>query len=188
MTMQRLRCEWSGAGVEGQGLSTFYAESDGTVAIQVAAAALFNAIKNLIPINTTISIPQGGDLIEESTGALSGTWGTSSVTTVQGGGSGAFPGGVGARVVWETQAIRAGRRVRGSTFIVPLIATAYENNGTLASVAVTALQTGISDFMVQVPTQARVWSRPQPGLAGMASQITTGRVPDRVSWLRTRRS
>lgn len=168
-------------------MTTFYAEADGTVAIGVAAAAFFQAVKAMIPTGTTITVPSGGDVIEETTGTLVGTWGTSSTTVISCTGSGAFAAGVGARAVWTTSAIRGGRRVRGSTFVVPLTTGYYESNGTLSAGAVTAMQTAIENFLVQVPTQARVWSRPRPGLPGAAVQINTGQAPDRVSWLRSRR-
>lgn len=169
-------------------MTTFYAEADGTLAIQVGAAGFFNAVKAMIPNGTTITIPQGGDLIDEATGVLTGTWGSSGTTVISGTASGPFAGGVGARVVWETDAIRAGRRVRGSTFVIPLWTQAYESNGTLTATTVTALQTAINDMLVQVPTQMRVWSRPRPGLAGAAVSVARGRAPDRVSWLRSRRT
>lgn len=188
MAIQRLRCAWVGPGVEGPGLSTFFAEADGTVAISVAASALFDAVKSLIPTGTTITIPNGGDVIDEMTGTLTGSWGTSSTTIITCTGAGSFAGGVGGRVVWETDTVRGGRRVRGSTFIVPFIATQYDTNGTLSSTAVTALQTGLTNFLTQVPTQGRVWSRPRPGLVGAGVQISRGVAPDRVSWLRSRRT
>lgn len=187
MAMQRLRCEWAGTGLEGPGLTTFYAEADGTLAIQVGAAGFFEAVKGLIPTGTSIRVPQGGDLIDEATGQLVGTWGSSGVTTVQGGGTGNFAAGVGCRVTWETAAIRGGRRVRGSTFIVPIRVTAFDADGTLSSATMTALDAGISAMMAQVPTQMRVWSRPRPGLAGAAVQVTRGVAHDKVSWLRSRR-
>ena len=188
MALQRLRCEWTGTGVEGPGLSTFFAEADGTVAISVGATGLFNAVKSWIPSGTTIYVPNGGDVIDEMTGTLTGTWGTSGGTTITATGGGAFAGGVGARVVWETDTIRAGRRVRGSTFICPLITTGYDGSGTLAANVLTALGQGVADMLVQVPTQMRVWSRPRPGLVGAGVQVQRGTAPDKVSWLRTRRT
>lgn len=188
MALQRLRCEWAGSGVEGPGLTTFFAEADGTVAISVGAAGFFTALRSRIPTGTTIFVPNGGDVIDEVTGTLIGTWGTSGGTTISCNGAGSFAGGVGARVVWETDTIRAGRRVRGSTFVVPLVVSSYESNGTLDSVAVTNLNTAIADMLVQVPTQMRVWSRPRPGLNGAGVQVARGVAPDRVSWLRTRRT
>lgn len=188
MALQRLRCEWTGDGVEGPGLTTFFADADGTVAISVGAAAFFQAVKALIPSGTTIRVPNGGDVIDEQTGQLLDTWGTSSSTQIASTTAGAFAGGVGARVVWETDTIRGGRRVRGSTFVVPLRTSYYGADGTLESTAITALETAISDMLVQVPTQMRVWSRPRPGLAGAGVAVARGRVPDRVSWLRSRRT
>lgn len=188
MALQRLRCEWTGAGVEGPGLTTFFAEADGTVAISVGATGFFNAVRAIIPTGTTIFVPNGGDVIDDATGTLTGTWGTSGGTTISCTGNGAFAGGVGARVVWETDTIRGGRRVRGSTFVVPIIAARYDTNGTVDSTVTTALQTAVADMLVQVPTQMRVWSRPRPGLTGAGVQVARGAGPDKVSWLRTRRT
>lgn len=188
MAIQRLRCAWSGTAVEGPGLTTFYAEADGTLAIQVGASGFFDALKTLIPTGTTIQIPGGGDLIDELTGSLLGTWGSGTTTTINGTAAGSFAGGVGMRVVWETGTVRAGRRVRGSTFVVPLNSTAYDTSGTLTNGAVTAGQAAVSAMLAQVPTQMRIWSRPRPGLVGAAIPVASGRVPDQVSWLRTRRT
>lgn len=187
MAIQRLRCEWAGNGVEGPGLTTFYAEADGTLAIQVGASGFFDALAGVIPVGTTITIPAGGDLLDETTGELTGTWGSGSPTVVAGEWTGSFAGGVGARVVWDTGVVRAGRRVRGSTFVVPMGTISYEDNGTLTAAAVAQLGLAISNMLAQVPTQMRVWSRPKPGLPGAASPVISGRAPDKISWLRSRR-
>lgn len=187
MAIQRLRCEWGGPGVEGPGLTTFYAEADGTLAIQVGATGFFDAVKAMIPTGTTIEVPGTGDLVDELTGQLTGTWGSGTSTTITGTGSGTFAAGVGARVVWETGAIRNGRRVRGSTFVVPLVSGYYESNGTLSGAAVTNLETAIGNMLVQVPTQMRVWSRPGPSGPGAALSVASGSAPDKISWLRSRR-
>lgn len=187
MALQRLRCEWSGTPVTGPGLSTFYGEADGTLSISAAAAAFFGLMRVLIPDGGTITIPNGGDLIDEATGTLVGSWGSSGSTTHDTTGTGRWAAGVGARVVWQTDQVRNGHRVRGSTFVLPLISNAYEDNGTLGGTTVTALEDAVEAFMVQAPTQARVWSRPRPGIAGAAVPILRGEVPDKVSWLRSRR-
>lgn len=188
MALQRLRCEWGGTGVEGQGLSTFYAEADGTQAIAVGAAGFFDQLKGIIPANTTISVPATGDLIDEVTGELTGTWGSGPTTTITGTNAGTFAAGVGARVVWDTGAVRGGRRVRGSTFVVPLTTQQYDTSGTLIGSALLVLEAAIDAMLVQVPTQMRVWSRPRPTLGGAGVPVTGGRAPDKVSWLRTRRT
>lgn len=187
MAIQRLRCVWGGPGIEGPGLTTFYAEADGTLAIQVGATGFFNAVKAMLPTGTTVEVPGTGDLVDETTGMLTGTWGSGTTTTITGTGSGTFAAGVGARVVWETGAIRNGRRVRGSTFVVPLTSGYYEANGSLSAAALTNLNAAISDMLVQVPTQMRVWSRPKPTSTGAALAVQSGSAPDKVSWLRSRR-
>lgn len=187
MAIQRLRCEWGGPGVEGPGLTTFYAENDGTVGISGAAAGLFSALTSRIPNGTTIFVPNGGDVLDEATGQLVGTWGVGTGTTITGTGTGSWAQGVGARIVWETGVVRAGRRVRGSTFLVPLVASAYDSNGTIASAALGDINSGISSFMAAILARARVWSRPRPGLAGAGVVVTGGVAPDKVSWLRSRR-
>lgn len=186
--MQRLRCEWGGVGVEGPGLSTFYGVADGSLAISVAAAALFNELRSLFPFGLTINVPNGGDIIDETTGQLTGVWGTTSSTTITMGGPAAYAGGVGGRVVWETGQIRRGRRVRGSTFLVPFSNNAYDSDGTLTETCVNTIVGGIDAFMVQAPEHALVWSRPKAGSGGVSLPVLTGRAPDKVSWLRTRRT
>lgn len=193
MAIQRLRCEWTGTGIEGPGLTTFFAEADGTKSISVGAAALFETIKAQLPTGTTITVPGGGDLIDEGTGELVGTWGGGPATQVIGTGTGGFAGGVGVRLVFETGVIRAGRRVRGSAFIVPVLSSAYFTDGTPTSTFLNTITTGISNFNVQVAGRQRVWSRPKPATAtrgalpGAAVPVSNVTCPDKVSWLRSRR-
>lgn len=188
MVMQRVQAVWSGNGVVGGGVSTFFAEADGTQQLVVAINELFSAVEPLLPSGCTVTVPSGGDLIDEATGDLTGTWGTSTSTQHVGTGTDVWAAGVGARVVWETGTVRNGRRVRGSTFIVPLTSIAYANDGTLGINGLGFLQDGVTAFMTQVADGGRVWSRPTPTSAGASVPITAGRVPDKVSWLRSRRT
>ena len=188
MAIQRLRCEWSGIGQVGPGLSTFYAEADGTQAIASAAAALFEAVKNVIPSGGSVQVPAQGDILDETTGELVGVWGSGPTTTVTMTGSQAHAAGVGARVVWNTAGIVAGRRVRGATFLVPLGNASFDGTGTLVPTALTPITAGITAFLAQAGGNAVVWSRPADGRVGSAHPIVSGNVPDKVSWLRSRRT
>lgn len=187
MAIQRIRCEWSGTAVEGPGLTTFYSTGFAVGALPAAASAFFTPLLGRIPSGTTISVPDGGDLIDETNGALIGTWGSSGSTSHNTSGPGSFAAGVGARVVWETDTIRGGRRVRGSTFAVPLTVDSYESNGTLTTALVSDLNSAVSGFMTALAGEGRVWSRPRPALVGAQVPIARGVVPDKVSWLRSRR-
>lgn len=188
MAIQRLRVEWSGTSVEGAGVTTFYADADGTMAIQVGAGGFFDEVLDLLPPGTTITIPAGGDVLDESTGTITGAWGGGSSTVKTQSLPQAYAAGVGARVVWETGGIRNGRRVKGSTFVLPLGNTCYENDGSLTAATITALDAACAAMLAQVPTQMRVWSRPTATLPGVAHPVLGYSVPDKVSWLRSRRT
>lgn len=169
-------------------MTTFYADADGTMAIQVGAGGFFDEVLDLLPPGTTITIPAGGDVLDESTGTITGAWGGGSSTVKTQSLPQAYAAGVGARVVWETGGIRNGRRVKGSTFVLPLGNTCYENDGSLTAATITALDAACAAMLAQVPTQMRVWSRPTATLPGVAHPVLGYSVPDKVSWLRSRRT
>lgn len=171
----------------GPGVSTFYFDeaASGFVADVVG---LFDALKAYIPAGTTITVDNVGDLIDVDTGELSGQWTDAAAGPVVTSGAGAYSQGVGLRLTWLTSGIRNGRRVRGSTFIVPVIGGAYDATGTPNTTAMTTFSNAASAYMTAIGTTGRIYSRPLPGLVGQASTITSGSVPDAVSWLRTRRT
>lgn len=172
----------------GPSVTTFYGDDQNVQDLVVGAAGFFAELTGEIPAGTTVTIPSGGDLIDEATGQLTGVWGTSGSTQHTGTAQGGFAAGVGARVVWETGAIRNGRRVRGSTFVVPIWSSAYDNGGTLQSTTIASLEDAIGAMLAQVPTQMRIWSRPTNGSGGAALAVVGGSAPDKVSWLRSRRT
>lgn len=186
--LKRLRCTWGGAGVIGPGVSTFYSSATGVVGMADDVETFFSSSAAAFPNDVSITIPSGGDLIESTTGALSGSWndpGTGG--TVTGTDAGDFAQGVGVQVRWRTDGIVSGRRVVGSTFLVPIAGGIFDTDGTVdnASVAVfltraTTLITAMDGFVI--------WSRPTPSRAGAISEVVSASVPDRVSWLRSRRT
>lgn len=184
--MKRIKVEWSGAGVEGPGVSVMhFPDSRTPLTLTSAVNSFFAVAAVLVPEGTTIRVPAGGDVIDPATGELTDTWGGSGGTTHDGDAEGAYAGGVGLRCVWTTAAIRGGRRVRGSTFIVPIGAVNYDTDGTIFNDVVTTLQTAAGSL---VTANLVVWSRPRPGLAGAEVPTESAVVPDRVSWLRSRRT
>lgn len=172
----------------GDGLSTFYWGSSGLAGYPSAVLAFFNAIKALVPGGVTWTVPSSGDLIDDATGELHGTWSISGGGAVASTGISTYASGVGARVVWVTGAIRGGRRVRGSTFIVPLTTAQYDADGTIQSTAAATIKSAADAYLTSVGVNALVWSRPRTGLAGSGVPIASTLVPDKVSWLRGRRT
>ncbi len=179
---------WSGANVVGPGLSTFYSDPANGSPVLAPLVSFFTAIRSFFPVGITWTIPDGGDLLNPADGTLTGTWSESGGAQVTSSGAAAFAAGVGARVVWRTSAIRGGRRVRGSTFLVPLISSQYEANGTIGNTALTTMETAAQTLLSATGGALQVWSRPRPGLAGAMVPIQSAVMPDQVSWLRSRRT
>jgi len=187
--LDRVRVTWSGTSIVGPGVSTFYTTGTGA-ALNAALKTYFTAITSAFPnLKGQWDFAAGGESIDSATGALVGAWGgSSSASIVMASPNASWVSGVGARVVWDTNTFANGRRVRGSTFMVPLQQSAYDADGTLTGSFVTLIQTAANALITTVP-QLTVWSRPTPAHPiGGASPVTSATVPDKVSWLRSRRT
>ena len=185
-TLNRLRVDWGGTVVVGPGLSTFY--FTGSMAgVPAAVVALYTALITYAPSGLQWTIPSSGDTIEDSTGALTGGWTASGGSTVNATGSGAWAAGAGARIVWGTGSVFRGRRVKGATFFCPVTTGTYDTAGTLLNSFVTAANTAAANFVSATTPNFKIYSRPHLDGTYATSQVTSGSVPDKVSWLRSRR-
>lgn len=188
MTMNRVRCVWSnwpGA----PGYSNFYVGT--TITDHTPIRTFWNSVSSYLPLGVTITIPTSGDQVSEATGLITGAYSatvTGGVVTGSAGNSGAYPGMAGAQIQWQTSAIIAGRRPLGKTFIVPLIGTSFDTNGSLASGTVTGLQAAATALIAALSGELKVWSRPRPSIAGANVTVTSSRVPDLAVALRSRRT
>jgi hypothetical protein len=175
----------TGGGVVGPSVMTFHFLGTAT-GMTADLFTFYDTIKTRLPSIVTVSIPNSGDEIDSATGELTGSWTDGTATAVAGLGTAQCPQGVGCRVVWNTNGFLAGRRVRGSTFLVPLDASMYSTLGLLSASrsqiegAAAALVTATSGDMV-------VFSRPKAGTPGGYSSITSSTVPNKISTLRSRR-
>lgn len=173
--------------VIGGGVSTFYFEGAPT-GVTAALEDLYSAWGSWLPTGGGVTIPNTGDTLDSGSGVLNGIWTDGTATGAGFSGSPEHAAGVGARVTWTTDGITNGRRVRGTTFIVPLIRSAYDTDGTLTDGAKNALQDAADTFFGAVGDIMRIWSRPVGGSGGSLSGVTGAIVPDTVSWLRSRRT
>jgi hypothetical protein len=185
--MARVRCvwqNWPGA----PGISTFYLANPPTQAQIDAIRAYFNSLVTLLPSGLTITVPQTGDVIDDISGLITGSWsvGTPPVV-VTGTGAGAYAGNAGAVTHWLTGLVVNRRRVRGRTFLVPLISTAYDTAGSLATATITTLSGAATTLLAALGSNWRVWHRPAKGLGGGSGVVTSFRVPDLAVSLRSRR-
>jgi len=183
MPTRKMPVVWS-TGIGGAGVSVFY--SPFGVDMTTELATFFNAIKSNFPAGITIACDNAGDKIDDASGELTGSW-TDGTSWTLGGGSGSFwPAGAGGRVVWKTSGVNRGRRIRGTTFLVPLTVGSYETDGSLLSTSISTMAnaaTAYFDTSILTNCAPSVWSRTH----GIQADITGRTVPDRVAVLRSRR-
>lgn len=184
--MDRLRVAWSGTGLVGPGLTTFYFA--GASANPGAVKTFFTSIAAMCYSGITWTIPNSGDVIDSETGNLTGAWSGSGGGTVTGSGATAYVQGAGLRVRWDTAGIFRGRRVRGSTYITSLVTGTFDASGVPQASTRSTLQTAASALVTAAGGNLVVWSRPVGGTAGEANAVTSASVPAALSWLRTRRT
>lgn len=142
----------------------------------------------MFPLGITWSIPDNGDTIEDTNGELVGTWSTGSAVAPTSTGGSAWVMGVGSRIKWLTPAIFRGRKVVGSTFMVPLDRTQFTSAGAIDDAGRATLQTAGNALIANANNNLFVWSRNHPDQSdGDSFEVSSCTVPDQVSWLRSRR-
>lgn len=187
-TLLRLRVTWTGTPVVGTGLSTFYFLETASSGASGSVKAFFTAVKATFPSGITWTIPASYDAIDAATGTLlSGGSFTGSGTETSGTVGSNFTQGAGGRVVWNTNGIFRGRRVRGSTFMCPLVHDYWEGASAISSVATGNWASAAAALIAAEPTLA-IYSRHVGGTAGAGNVVTSATIPDKTSWLRSRRT
>jgi hypothetical protein len=79
--------------------------------------------------------------------------------------------------------------VRGTTFVVPIMAASYQSDGTIDNGVVTAVQSAAQTLGVTGANPLVIYSRPSTAHpVGQQQTVTGATVPDKVSWLRSRRT
>lgn len=194
MAMNRIRAVWSGF-IGGPGVSTFYS-TDVTNDLP-RIYAFFNALVSMLPLAVSIQVENAGDIIDETTGRLIGSWIGSVQPPVQGTTGGAYSAPTGLVVNWETGVVQDGSRLRGKTFIVPAAGTAFADNGTLNDsarenlrVPAAALAAAGSLVVWHRPRAARPADGSRPAVtarAGGYASLSGATVADRAAVLRSRR-
>lgn len=183
----RYRVEWTGSAVTGGGISTFHSLGAGPD-LQSAVNTFFTAIKGKFPTSLTWHLPNGGEILDLATGKSTGAWTGGIATDIPANGPTGFAAGVGMRVVWDTAGFANGRRVRGSTYLVPLSNGFYSVDGTIGDGDVTSVTTAAQAMVTTLAGDLVVINRGPGPTTGTAFAVSSGRGVDKVSWLRSRRT
>lgn len=182
---------WPGA----PGVTQFYFASPIQQADVNAIRTFFDVLKAAFPVGLTITVPGSGDYVSDADGKLSGTWSVGvAPAPVVGTGTGGYAGNAGAVIHWLTQIMAKNRRLRGRTFLVPLISGCYDTGGSIIDGTLTQFQTAAANLVTSANGHMLVWHRPkiQKGTGavlqvGGSGAVTSSRVPDLAVSLRSRR-
>jgi len=188
--LEKVVCAWSqftGA----PGYSVFYGPDAAT--LLPVLHTFFEAIKAVFPAPLTITYPTNGFIIDDLTGAQTGTWTTTAQTATVGTGTGAYVGTAGPVVSWRTSSLTpvvpgvrgGGKLLRGRTYLVPVIIGQFDNQGNISGSCVTLIQSAAN--AVAASTKLGAWHRPKGGTGGMSAQVTTALVTNLPATMRSRR-
>lgn len=167
------------------GYSLFYSSSTADATADIVT--FFNSVKTLFPSGLQWSVPPAGDTLDDSTGALNGTWTGVGAGVVSASATGPYAAGTGAWIRWLTGTITGRRRLQGRTFMAPLTsAVGVDSSGTIATAALTTL--GSAAANLAATGKLVIWHRPDSnGVGGSSALILAATVPDQVTSLRSRR-
>ncbi len=180
--IERIVISWNG--VSGlPGVSVMYGSLGGSA--NATLKTFFTALQSFFPAPLVWTIPGNGDLIDEATGTLSGTWvNAGGGGSVSASGAAQYAAGCGAYVNWRTGAVIGGRRLMGRTFLAPLMNGIYDSSGNIVNASLSTMQTAAN--AVVTAGNLRIWHRPGGGV-GQAVAPAAATIPDQVTSLRTRR-
>lgn len=184
----QFKVSWAGAGVVGLAFTTTYAQTTGGQIAQHSNAlqTFFNAIKGQIPASVTIQVPSSGQIYDDVTGQLLGTWSGPAQAAIVGTGAGAFGSPLGAVVAFQTGVILRRHLLVGRIYLVPLVGSTFNANGVIAPANLTILNNAVN-ALVSVGT-LRIWSRPRgAGNNGGSGLVVAGTTRQYGAVLRSRR-
>lgn len=192
MPIVRVTSRWTG--FQGApGYSNFYFQGntvgESSLDFRQRVTNFWNELIPVLPSDVAVQNETEAPVFDEATGALLGysTPGTQGTPTT-GGAPGGYSAASGAVITWNTDSVRGSRRIRGRTFIVPIAGSAYQDDGTLTTSAITTIQDAAGELIQGGPSNDFVvWSRPVNGSGGIAAGVTGYRVPDMAAVLRSRR-
>lgn len=194
--VNRVRAAFSGFN-GGPGVSTFYC-LDPSAFLPLLHDFLSNFTGSL-PGTVVITIEGSGDIIDSTSGLLTGTWTAAAPAPILGVAAGAYAAPAGVVVNWLTGTVLDGHRLRGRTFIVPLSGSAFDGDGSILTALLGGIRAAADSFIVAAANNFVIWHRPRPAgtvnrkgvvlpaRAGGHAIATSSRVLDKVAVLRSRR-
>lgn len=163
--------------------------------------SLISTIQTRLPSTVTIQIDPVVDVVDVPSGDLVRSMSYTPLAARVGQATGNYSAASGGVVNWFTAGVRAGRRVRGRTFLVPFGGSALGPNGTLDDTLRTSLIGALNTFIgvdATKPGKLGIYGRPvkagtnpdgtaRAAQPGVWYEVTSFTHPDKVAVLRSRR-
>lgn len=195
-TLNRVRAAWTGF-PGAPGVTTIVC-TDGPAMVPLLRN-LFAALAPWIPSDVTIAVENTGDVFDSLTGEITGLWSAVGVAATTGSSGGGYAAAAGFRADWLTDTHLSGRLLRGRTFFVPGSGASFATDGSLEGSALSGIASAVGTFQSDAASNLVVWQRPRAAAAADGSRpavtarsgghavVTSSRVPDKCTVLRSRR-
>jgi hypothetical protein len=192
--MFEYRAIWNVQG-GGTGYSVFHVREGVTPSLATAAQGFaddlragFALLTGILPDDVIINFDSEARQLNSSTGVLEAVAAVNPPAQVAGTSASSYSAPAGGRVDLITESIVNGRRLRGRTYIVPLVSTAYSTTGTLTASARTSLENAFETFRDETDLYSLgVWHRPVGGAGGIIADVASVSAPAESAILRSRR-
>lgn len=183
--LYKIQAVWTGF-QGGPGVNTFYVNE---IPSEVDAFQTFyNAIKAGIPSVVDIQVLNEGVFVDEATGELGGAWSCPAQAKIDCTGGGSYASGVGYTLRWTLGgAIFNGRRLVGRTYLVPLVGSAFDADGTTTDAFSTTVTNAGVALIADCAGTLGVWHRPVNELGGDWRVTAGALVPQQPAFLSSRR-
>lgn len=169
------RVNWNIPGA-GPSVSTFHFADTGSppdATVSEATSLMMGEAASFLPNDVSFAGESEFRRLNTITGEFEASVVVSPPASVSGTGAGTWAGGAGFRVRWETNVVRAGRRVRGATFFVPATASAFTNTGRVSASVSNAMASPIASYLSALQGSGIplvIWSRPTPPPGGIGPE------------------
>lgn len=152
-----------------------------------------------MPPNVKVQVENFGDVIESTTGALTGGWSNTPQAVLTGSGDANYAAPTGLLVRWDTNTILDSHRLRGRTFVVPTSRTTFGGDGTIFDTTRDLITAAAGNLVIAEAGKMVIWHRPfagrpaappkpaKPSHLGGHGVVTSGACVDKAAILRSRR-
>lgn len=189
----RCQARWTGGQI-GQGFTNLHFTAGISTAqlAMDATRAFFSTCLGVtggnLPTGISIAFPAGVEELDDVDGQLVRVIPVTAPANVNGSDAAAYSAVSGGCVTWLTQGVIAGHSVQGRTFLVPLGASGYQTDGTLATIILSQFNSAAAALISAAP-EFTIFRRPTTVAAqdGSSHPVLAQRVSDRAAILRSRR-